>query len=56
MGYTYASIDVVNAGRRFTLYTMIVNQFTEKAMAVEKLIREAKRATIAQFTLIRGNL
>lgn len=41
-GYTYASIDVVEAGRRLTLYTMTVNQFTEKAQAVEKLISEAK--------------
>ena len=41
-GYSYASIDVVEAGRRLTLYTMTVNQFTEKAQAVEKLINEAK--------------
>ena len=41
-GYSYASIDVVEAGRRLTLYTMTVNQFTEKAAAVEKLINEAK--------------
>jgi putative transposase len=41
-GYSYASIDIVEAGRRLTLYTMTVNQFTEKAQAVEKLINEAK--------------
>jgi len=41
-GYSYASIGVVEAGRRLTLYTMTVNQFTEKAQAVEKLINEAK--------------
>ena len=41
-GYCYASIDVVEAGRRLTLYTMPVNQFTEKAHAVEKLIAQAK--------------
>ena len=41
-GYSYASIDIVEAGRRLTLYTMTVNQFTEKAQAVEKLISEAK--------------
>lgn len=41
-GYSYASIDVVEAGRRLTLFTLTVNQFTEKAQAVEKLITEAK--------------
>jgi hypothetical protein len=41
-GYSYASIDVVEAGRRLTLYMMTINQFTEKAQAVEKLINEAK--------------
>jgi hypothetical protein len=41
-GYSYASIDVVEAGRRLTLYTMPVNQFTEKAQAVDKLIAQAK--------------
>ena len=41
-GYSYASIDIVEAGRRLTLYTLTVNQFTEKAEAVEKLIKEAK--------------
>lgn len=41
-GYTYASIDIVEAGRRLTLYTLTVNQFTEKAQTVEKLIFEAK--------------
>lgn len=41
-GYSYASIDVVEAGRRLTLYTMTVNQFTEKTYAVKTLIDEAK--------------
>jgi hypothetical protein len=41
-GYSYASIDVVESGRRLTLYTMTANQFTEKAQAVEKLIAQAK--------------
>lgn len=41
-GYCYASIHVVEAGRRLTLYTMTINQFTEKAEAVEKLLSEAK--------------
>lgn len=41
-GYCYASIHVVEAGRRLTLYTMTVNQFTEKAQAVQKLLFEAK--------------
>jgi putative transposase len=40
--YCYASIDIVEAGRRLTLYTMTVNQFTEKAQAVEKLVSEAR--------------
>lgn len=41
-GYSYASIDIVEAGRRLTLYSMTVNQFTEKADAAEKLLLEAK--------------
>ncbi len=41
-GYCYASIHIVEAGRRLTLYTMTINQFTEKAEAVEKLLSEAK--------------
>jgi len=41
-GYSYASIDVVESGKRLTLYTMTVNQFTEKAHAVEKLIAQTK--------------
>ena len=40
--YCYASIHVVEAGRRLTLYTMPVHQFTSKAKAVEKLLQEAK--------------
>lgn len=41
-GYTYASIDIVEAGRRLTVYSSTVNQFSEKAEVVEKLIFEAK--------------
>ena len=41
-GYTYASIDIVEAGRRLTIYSNTVNQFSEKAEVVEKLIFEAK--------------
>jgi len=40
--YTYASIDIVEAGRRLTLYSTTVNQFSEKAEVVEKLIFEAR--------------
>ena len=41
-GYTYASIDIVEAGRRLTVYSSPVNQFSEKAEVVEKLIFEAR--------------
>jgi putative transposase len=41
-GYTYASIDIVEAGRRLTVYSSTVNQFSEKAEVVEKLIFEAR--------------
>ena len=41
-GYHYASIHVVEAGRRLTLYTMPVDQFTEKANAVATLLEKAK--------------
>lgn len=41
-GYTYASIDIVEAGRRLTIYSCTVNQFSEKAEVVKKLIFEAK--------------
>jgi len=41
-GYHYASIHVVEAGRRLTLYTMPVDQFTEKADAVSHAAREGK--------------
>jgi putative transposase len=41
-GYTYASIDIVEAGRRLTIYSSTVNQFSEKAEVVEKLISEAR--------------
>lgn len=40
--YCYASIHIVEAGRRLTLYTMPVHQFTSKAKAVERLLQEAK--------------
>jgi hypothetical protein len=42
-GYHYASIHVVEAGRRLTLYTMPVDQFTEKADAVATLLEKAKQ-------------
>lgn len=41
--HCYASIHLVEAGRRITLYTMPIHQFTEKARVVERLIEEAKR-------------
>jgi putative transposase len=41
-GYHYASIHVVEAGRRLTLYTMPVDQFTEKADVVGTLLEKAK--------------
>lgn len=41
-GYTYASIDIVEAGRRLTIYSSTVNQFSEKAEVVKKLIFEAR--------------
>lgn len=41
-GYTYASIDIVEAGRRFTIYTTTVTQFSEKADIVEELISNTK--------------
>ena len=40
--YCYASIHIVEAGRRLTLYTMPIHQFTDKARAVERLLEEAK--------------
>ncbi len=41
-GYTYASMDIVEAGRRLAIYSITVNQFSEKAQVVEKLLFEAK--------------
>lgn len=41
-GYHYASIHIVEAGRRLTLYTMPVDQFTEKADVVKTLLEKAK--------------
>ena len=41
-GYTYDSIDIVEAGRRLTVYSNTVNQFSEKAEVVETLVFEAK--------------
>jgi hypothetical protein len=41
-GYTYGSVDIVEAGRRLTIYSITINQFSEKAEVVEKLIFEAK--------------
>lgn len=40
--YCYASIHIVEAGRRLTLCTMPIHQFTEKATAVERLLKEAE--------------
>ena len=40
--FCYASIHIVEAGRRLTLYTMPIHQFTEKARAVERLLEEAQ--------------
>jgi putative transposase len=45
-GYHYASIHVVEAGRRLTLYTMPVDQFTEKADAVTTLLEKAKESGV----------
>ena len=45
-GYTYASIDIVEAGKRLTIYSCTVNQFSEKAQVVEKLICEARARSI----------
>jgi len=40
--YCYGTIHVVEAGRRLTLSSMTINEFTEKADAVEKLISETR--------------
>jgi putative transposase len=55
-GYTYASIDLVEAGRRFTIYTTTVTQFSEKATIVEELITKAKArgVHVAMVLLDRG--
>ena len=45
-GYTYASIDIVEAGRRLTIYSCTVNQFSEKLQVVEKLICEARARSV----------
>ena len=37
-GYHYASIHIVEASRRLTLYSMPIDQFTEKANAVATLL------------------
>jgi hypothetical protein len=41
-GYVYASIHIVQAGKRLTIYTMPIDEFTEKVDVVEKLLHEAK--------------
>jgi hypothetical protein len=41
--YHYASIDIVEAGKRLTLYTMPVDQFTKKADAATTLLKKAKQ-------------
>jgi len=38
--YCYGTIHVVEAGRRLTLSSMTINEFTEKADAIEKLISD----------------
>jgi putative transposase len=55
-GYTYASIDIVEAGRRFTIYTTTVTQFSEKAAVVEDLLSKAKArgVHVAMVLLDRG--
>lgn len=45
-GYYYASVHIVEAGKRLTLYTMPVDQFTEKAYAVATLLEKAKERGI----------
>jgi putative transposase len=51
-GYTYASIDIVEAGRRLTIYSSTVNQFSEKAEVVKKLISEARARGIHISTVL----
>ena len=51
-GYTYASIDIVEAGRRLTIYSITVNQFSDKAQVIEKLISEAKARGIHVSVLL----
>jgi putative transposase len=52
-GYTYASIDIVEAGKRLTIYSITVNQFSEKAEVVKTLILEAKaRGIHISFALL----
>ena len=42
-GYTYASIDIVEAGRRLTIHSTIINQFEREASgSLRKLICEAR--------------
>jgi hypothetical protein len=53
-GYTYASIDIAEAGRRLTGYSRAVNQFSEKAPVVEKLIFEAKARGIHVSVVLLG--
>lgn len=55
-GYHYASIHIVEAGKRLTLYTMPVDQFTEKADAVAILLEKTKErgVHIKRVLLDRG--
>ena len=41
-GYKYASIHVVEAGKRLTICTLPIDEFSEKVDVVEKLLSEAK--------------
>lgn len=40
--YVYASIHIVEAGKRITICTLPIDEFTEKVDIVEKLLAEAK--------------
>ena len=55
-GYTYASIDLVEAGRRFTIYSTTVTQFSEKADIVGELLTKTKDrgVHVAMVLLDRG--
>jgi len=51
--YCYGTIHVVEAGQRLTLSSMTINEFTEKADAVEKLITQsATRGFLIRLLLL----